>query len=152
LFYLNLPCALVAGVVLAVMLNIERAAVPFTQKIKSMDWVGAVLISGSLTALLYAIVIGGTVSPWVSASVLGPLVGGITGFVAFGLHETFVVGNYIVADALIPPRIFSNRTATVGYFIIFAHGLVVFLIGWGYPMYVSLRLSGLPDTKAYTLP
>jgi hypothetical protein len=107
-----------------------------------MDWVGIVLLSGSLISSLYAILSGGEVYPWGSARIVSLLIGGLVLFGLFLIHEAFVAGIYIRPEPLIPLRLFSDRTAGIGYLIVVVQAIVMSSVAFYYPIYVrTSRIS-----------
>lgn len=83
------------------------------QKLKTIDYVGAVMIVGSTTSLLYALSTGGSSSdlPWNSGSVLAPLIVGVAGIILTGVFEA-------LAKPKVPMfnyRVFGNLSASLCY-------------------------------------
>ena len=70
----------------------------------TVDWVGILLLSGSLAALIIALTWGSVTYPWRSGAVLGSLLVGCAGLVALGCYEWLVK-----KDGLLGHRIFANR-------------------------------------------
>ncbi|KUJ17491.1 MFS general substrate transporter [Mollisia scopiformis] len=144
-FWINLPLTAVPLLCFIIVLHVEFTPKSFSQQIKAIDWTGTFLIIASLTSLLFAIFGGGVVYPWISKEVLGPLIAGICGLVLFILNERYVADrNYI--QPLMPLRIFGNRTAGVGYFIAFIHGMSLTIISSIFPLYfyITDELSFIP--------
>jgi MFS family permease len=106
-FYINLPIGGVAAAIITVLLHIKPAQtgnITLIQKLKGLDGVGFVLLSGAVTMLLLALQWGGHTYPWDSSTIIGLYAG-------FGLTlSTFVVWQlYLGSHALIPPSILTNR-------------------------------------------
>jgi hypothetical protein len=97
--------------------------------LKSFDWMGMFLITGSLIAILYGITCGGVLSPWSSASILTPfIIGGV------GVIVTMFYEGLIAKAPMIPPRVFKDRTAALGYLMTWSHALIV----WSYAYFITL--------------
>ncbi len=102
IFYINLP----AGVfVLLLVGTILRSRAP--QQQGTIDYLGAILLSVALTAIILCMSLGGTVIAWVSPSVIGLLVLAIAGTIAFIVVETRA------ADPILPLGLLHNRTFAI---------------------------------------
>jgi Fungal trichothecene efflux pump (TRI12) len=109
---------------------------PFFEQVASMDWTGILLLSGGLVGILWAIFSGGVVFPWASGRVLAAMIFGIIGVVTFILHQAFVAGKYTKQKPIIPLRLFGTRTASIGYYIVLIHAVILSSIANYYPLYV----------------
>jgi MFS family permease len=136
IFWANLPITFIPLILLTMVLHIREERKPFLEQIKSMDWMGIFLLSGSMTSLLYAILAGGDIYPWNSPIIVVLLVVGVVSLVAFILHEGFVAGKYFWPEPLIPLRLFANGTAAAGYLIVIVHAIVLASLAFDYPLYV----------------
>lgn len=83
------------------------------EKIKTIDYVGAVLTVGSTTSLLYALSSGGSSNdlPWSSGSVLAPLIVGIAGLILTGVYEAVAKPKYPMFNY----KVFGNLSASLCY-------------------------------------
>jgi EmrB/QacA subfamily drug resistance transporter len=111
IFWMNLPL----GIAAIVLSNRALKLLPAPQWAKtSIDYVGASLLTGSITALLLVMSWGGSEYPWGSATVLITLAVGVVLLVALIAYERRI------ADPLLPPRVFANsvfvRGVTIGFF------------------------------------
>ncbi|KAB5576271.1 putative siderophore iron transporter [Coniochaeta sp. 2T2.1] len=59
----------------------------FWQKIKTLDLTGSALLTVGLSLMLTGLNLGGGLYTWTSARVLGTLIAGIVGFIAFALYQ-----------------------------------------------------------------
>jgi hypothetical protein len=75
-----------------------------TQVLKEFDYIGLVLFIGGLLVFLIGLSWGGSVHPWKSAYVIGTLVCGFAGLVAFVCYECFVP----LKEPLVPMHLFRN--------------------------------------------
>ncbi|KAM3155704.1 Aspyridones efflux protein [Botrytis cinerea] len=127
-FFLNLPFGGLAILIVALQYKVPPRPQPelsIRQKLKHMDFLGAVLLLGAMTCLLLALKDGGINSPWSNSKNWGCLLGfGIMIFcfltVEFKLKDGQVLAkssvhhNYMMLThctrAMIPFRIASQRT------------------------------------------
>jgi EmrB/QacA subfamily drug resistance transporter len=101
-FYINIPLGIAALVVTSSVLNL-----PFRQVQHRIDYLGAGLLVGGVSALLMVTVWGGNIYPWGSPQVVGLLIAAITLLVLFVLQENRA------DEPIIAMRLFKNRTFTI---------------------------------------
>ena len=102
IFYINLP----AGVFVLLLVGaILRSRAP--QQQGTIDYLGAILLSVALTAVILCMSLGGTVITWVSPTTIGLLVLAIAGTIAFIVAETRA------ADPILPLSLLRNRTFAI---------------------------------------
>jgi EmrB/QacA subfamily drug resistance transporter len=99
-FYINLPVAVFALTAVPRLVAGGRGEQTNPGR---PDLAGAVTITGGVVALVYGLLEAAT-KPWGSASVVWPIVGGLTALAAFVAIERRV------ANPLVPMRFFTNRT------------------------------------------
>lgn len=119
-FYLNLPFC-VAGFIMVplfVKLNAD-SALPLTDKMFRVDWVGSILLIGSTTSLLIGISWAGVQYSWVSVQTLAPIIIGAVG-IGMSLHW-----GTVAREAVLRLSLFSNVSAVAAYYCAFAQGLIV---------------------------
>lgn len=95
---------------------------PFVQKIRQMDWVGAILFVGGVTGLLIGISWGGTQHPWKSVATVAPIVMGVLSLVSFAVWQVYVTPN-----SLLPISLFCSRSLAAAFYCASMNGLVVSL-------------------------
>lgn len=118
------------------------------EKLKRIDGVGAVTLTGSLVSLLYGITAGGVLHPWVSANILVALLVGVVGVIVFLIYE-----HYGTQQPMIPLRIFRDRTAASGYLTTWAHALVLWAINYYLILYFLIsQEKSLMGAAISTLP
>jgi EmrB/QacA subfamily drug resistance transporter len=123
IFFINLPFALIALLLVPRLVTESRASV----RPRQTDLTGAVLVTTGLIAVVHGL-LSATRHDWTSLAVLVPLVGGTLALAAFVLVE------HRSAEPLVPLRFFANRTrvsANVG---------TVFMIGVMAAMFLLLTL------------
>jgi EmrB/QacA subfamily drug resistance transporter len=111
-FFINVPFGIVAVAVAALYLRELRNANATTK----LDVVGAVLVTVSLTGVIYGIVSSASTS-WGSRTVLSSVGGGLVGLALFVVWELKVA-----AHPLVPFRLFRSRPLSVA-------NLVMLLVG-----------------------
>ncbi|KAF5863281.1 hypothetical protein ETB97_010403 [Aspergillus alliaceus] len=129
-FYINFPFIGVGVIFVALFLRLSPLPGAVTEKLRSIDWLGAVLFIGSMTSFLIPLTWGGVSYAWDSWHTLVPIIIGPCGLVAFAFYEY-----YLAKQAMIPPTIFNNRTATVTYIGSIVQGLVLWCILYYLPLY-----------------
>ncbi|KAE8163405.1 major facilitator superfamily domain-containing protein [Aspergillus tamarii] len=123
-FYINLPCAGVALVALILCLNVQhKREASWGRALARVDWVGNTIFIAAICAIMYALVVGGSVHPWSSYQVLVPLVLGAFGWVLFHIFEA----SPYCLEPTMPPRLFHNRTSMTAYILAF---LAAMLMQW----------------------
>ena len=121
-FWINLPLALAAMVIARRTLTV----LPVPRIRRAIDYVGAVLLTGALTALLVAITRAGQGKGWLGSENL------VLFALALGLLVAFVRQELRAAEPLIPLRLFRMRTvlicclvAFIGFFQIVALSVLI---------------------------
>ena len=133
IFYVNLP---VGGLALLVIsLTMPRRA-PHTEH--SIDWLGAVLLALSSTALLLGLVWGGRQYAWSSAQVLGSLVAAAVLFIGFLRYERRV------PETILPFDLMRNPTVAASLLCMALVGAAMF----GTISFVPLFVQGVIGTSA----
>ncbi|KAK4205853.1 major facilitator superfamily domain-containing protein [Rhypophila decipiens] len=137
-FWIKLPIGLVVIVALAFVLRARKLKnspsaekeLPFITKIKSMDWLGALLFVGATTCLLLALQPGGQTKPCNCPDVVGCFVGAGT------IFALFIVWQLRREDlALIPPRILRKRSIWAGSGVLFFLGAQSYIDGFYLPFW-----------------
>ncbi|PWN46922.1 MFS general substrate transporter [Violaceomyces palustris] len=117
-FYINLPFTAVALIVVAVLLkspptgSADRPG--WKAQLVRIDPVGTILVAASIICLILGLQYGSGVGSWSSARVVGLLVGFGVALVAFASAQVCLGDR-----ALIPPRIFAQRSVFAGFWYSF---------------------------------
>jgi EmrB/QacA subfamily drug resistance transporter len=140
IFYINLPLGALALAVIGVAFRARAAHVQHR-----IDYLGAVLLAGGLSAIVLFTSLGGTTLAWSSPEsialiVLGPLL-----LVAFAVVERQA------AEPIMPPALFRNRifvvTSAIGFIVGFAlFGAVTYL-----PLYLQIVKGHSPSSSGLLL-
>ncbi|MGH2541855.1 MAG: MFS transporter, partial [Ardenticatenaceae bacterium] len=133
-FYLNIPFGILAAILIA--LALEE---PVEERDSGrVDFIGAVLLTGGVLSLLYALLQGGTAYAWSDPLILGLFALALASLLAFIWVERRI------ESPLIPLTLFSDRlfaTASI-------HGFVAGLALFGVASYVPLFVQGVLGTSA----
>jgi EmrB/QacA subfamily drug resistance transporter len=114
-FYVNVPIGIVALLITTAVLRL-----PFTRRHHRIDYAGAALLVGGVSALLLVLVWGGSEYPWGSATILGLLATGLALTVAFVLRQRFA------AEPILPLRLFGDQVFSVSSAMSFLLGGAMF--------------------------
>ena len=72
------------------------------QLLREFDWLGLFLFLAGCTLFIVGVSWGGSMSPWVSATVLVPIILGLLTLIGLGFYEAY----YPLKAPLFPPRLF----------------------------------------------
>ncbi len=101
-FYVGVPFAIIALIVLQKTLRL-----PVVRREVKVDWLGAFLISGAVSALLIWVTQAGDTYPWISWQTWAMTGGAVT------LGLLFVLVESRASEPIIPLRLFRNKTITL---------------------------------------
>ena len=132
IFYVNIPIGLVALAVIGTAFQAPR-----DQARHTIDYLGAVLLAGGLSAIVLYTSLGGTTYAWDAPQMVAMLVGG------FVLLIGFVVVESRAAEPILPLEIFRNRV----FSLTSAIGFIVGLAFFGAITYLPLYLQ---DVKGHS--
>lgn len=122
IFYLNLPVAGVALVLLAVVLRVQYVKETTRNSLKRVDLAGNTLLIPSIVSVLLALTWGGVDFPWSSRRTILPLIIGLLGIIAFlGIKPTT-----LISEPTMPLRLFSNRTSLGGFALTFVPAMLMY--------------------------
>jgi len=138
-FYINLPLDGLSLILLIFFLKLETPKTPFVAGIKTIDWVGVILIVGGVTMFLFGMESGGVTHPWDSAYTLCLIILGIFTVVLFFINEA-----KFAKYPIIPLRIFMDRSNLAALGVCFVHGFVFIAGSYYLPIYFQTVLSATP--------
>src|SRR4051812_6214396 len=127
IFYVNLPIGGVALAVIAVAFHARPDRLRH-----SIDYLGAALLAGGLSAIVLFTSLGGTTYDWSSPHLI---VLGLLGVILLGL---FVPVEMRAAEPILPMTLFKNRTFTVTSAIGFIVGVALFGSITYLPLYLQI--------------
>lgn len=115
IFYINLPVGLIALSAIAARLHL-----PLKKIEHRIDFLGAILLAGSVLCLLLLTVLGGATYPWTSAPIYELGAGGVV------LGLLFVAQEFRAKEPIIPLRLFRNDIFTVSSLLSLLSGAAMF--------------------------
>ena len=126
IFYVNLPTGAIALAVIASVLSS-----PAARHRRTIDYLGAVLLTAALTCLILFTSLGGTSFAWSSPIILGLMAASLAGIVAF------VAAERRAAEPILPLELFGNRNFTIASGV----GLIVGISLFGSVTYLPIYLQ-----------
>lgn len=132
-FYINVPFGILSGILLAVYLkeHVERRK-------QQLDYLGTLLLTGGVVALLFALLQGGTSWAWLSIPSLGLFAATVV------LLTLFVAQERRVDEPILPLSLFTNRVIAVSS----AGGVVLGILMFGLTSYFPLFVQGVQGGTA----
>ncbi|WP_329106625.1 MFS transporter [Micromonospora sp. NBC_01699] len=137
IFYINVPLAIVAIIVSYYVMRL----IPFVKRQHSVDWLGAGLLVGSVSALLLALSWGGNEYAWASPLILALFAVGALLAVVFLWQESRV------SEPILPLGLFRRRTFALGNAASFILGLVMFGSIIFIPLYLQIVKGASPTNS-----
>jgi len=138
IFYINLPTGILALAVIAAVLPSGS-----TRRQHAVDYLGALLLTAALSAVILFTGLGGRTFPWTSPVMIGLMAASIAGVIAFVALEMRA------REPILPMSLFANRNFAVASSVGFIVGLSLFGAVTFLPIYlqvvkgVSPSISGL---------
>ncbi len=136
-FYLNVPVAIATCALGLVVLPESRETLR-----QHFDLLGVVVLGGGLFALVFGVVKAQTWG-WGDTKVIGLIVGGLGLLVVFGLLELRI------DVPLVPPRLFRNRSVTLGVVTVLMSFFALFAVLFFVSLYLQ-NVEGLSPVGAAT--
>jgi EmrB/QacA subfamily drug resistance transporter len=136
IFYINLPIGALAFVVIGATFRTR------TRHVKHrIDYLGASLLAGGLSAVVLYTSLGGTTYPWGSPEMVVLLVAGVLALVAFVFVERRA------EEPILPLALFRSRAFTVSSLVGFIVGLALFGAITYVPLYLQVVKGHDPTTS-----
>ena len=135
-FFINVPIGIVAAILAAMYLRELRNR----DALVKLDITGAVLVTGSLAAIIFGVVntttiVNGKAIGWSATSTLSWLIGGAIGLICFFFWEASVASH-----PLVPFRIFKSRSLSTANVVMFLVGGVFFSMWYFLTFYFQFVL------------
>jgi EmrB/QacA subfamily drug resistance transporter len=140
IFYINLPVGVVAFLVIGAAFHSRAAHVRH-----EIDFLGAALLAGGLSAIVLFTSLGGTTWPWGSTQIVVLAVLGAVLLVGFALVERRA------AEPILPLQLFRNRIFTVASMIGFIVGFALFGAVTYLPLYLQIVKGHSPMSSGLLL-
>ncbi|WP_026908316.1 MDR family MFS transporter [Paucisalibacillus globulus] len=140
IFYINVPVGAISLILVLKFLHetVER-------KSKKIDYWGALVFTAAITALLYALLNGGTAHAWNSPTILLLLVGSLMGIILFLWIETKV------EEPMLPLSIFKIRVISISNILGFLLSFVLIGANVYLPMWIQTILHHSATSSGLTL-
>lgn len=100
--------------------GLRRQQTRLNELITRIDYPGIVLFVGSIASILIGLTWGGSTYPWSSGQVLGSLIVGCVGLVAFGLYEAF-----FTREGIFHHGMFESRNFPILLFVCVIDGMLL---------------------------
>jgi EmrB/QacA subfamily drug resistance transporter len=117
-WWINLPCCVVAFVLLLLFLDVHNPKTPFRDGIKAIDWAGSLSILALTVMVLMGLDFGGSIFAWSSPKVICLLVFGTLCSVVFIYSE-----KRLAKYPLMPMALFAERSNVATLLVVFIHGI-----------------------------
>lgn len=147
IFYLNLPVAGVALVLLYCYLNVQHQKDSVSNILQRIDFAGNGILIASVVSILLALTWAGTEESWTSWKTLLPLVLGVLGLIGFLALES----SSLIREPTMPIRIFSNRTSLPTFGLAFIHSMLSYWLSYYLPVYFQAVLEATPTESGINL-
>jgi EmrB/QacA subfamily drug resistance transporter len=136
IFYVNLPIGAVAFAVIGAVFRVRPAP-----KQHKVDYLGAGLLAGGLSAIVLFTSLGGSTWAWDSSQIITLIVIGVVAIAGFVFVESRV------QEPILPLSLFRNRTFAVTSAVGFIVGLSLFGAVTYLPLYLQI-VKGVSATKS----
>lgn len=127
-FYINLCIGAACAPVYIFMLPSPdpRPGVKLIDRVREMDWLGALLMLGAFTTGVSAISLGGLTDPWSSSTIIGLFCGSGVIFILLGCQQVFL---FLTTKErrIFPVEFLSSRTLLILFAMTAAGGTAVFI-------------------------
>jgi EmrB/QacA subfamily drug resistance transporter len=141
IFYINVPIGIVALFIIAAVLHI-----PVHKVHHKIDWWGTSLLSAGVVGWILVTTLGGTKGwAWSSPAILA------MGIVSTVLLVIFCFVEANVAEPIIPPGLFRNRTFSAASAVSFAIGFTMFGSIVFLPLYLQIVHGATPTSSGLEL-
>ncbi|KAL1606712.1 hypothetical protein SLS60_004119 [Paraconiothyrium brasiliense] len=144
IFWLNLPFCISSLLILAFFAKLKSTKYGSKlYELKQIDWVGFILMTGSLVAMLLGISWGGTTYAWSSPRTLIPIQFGFIGIVLYCVWSWFAPFQSMISiDGFIDP------TSLGMYFGTTVQGAIIGAYVFFMPLYFGVADAGMRDVPA----
>ncbi|KAF4629080.1 hypothetical protein G7Y89_g9070 [Cudoniella acicularis] len=138
-FYINLAiCGIFAPVYIFLIPRSDpRPGVSLFNRIKEVDWVGAVILLGAMTSLLMRINFGGLLYAWNSGTIIALFVVSGALFIIMGIQQTFALGT-TVSRRLFPLEYLRDKEMVILFIVTASAGTATFLSIYFIPLFFEI--------------
>lgn len=146
--WINLPILGAAFILLALFLRLRRIDTPIVDKLKRLDWGGAILSLVGATIFIVPLSWANALYPWASWQTLLPLFVGIALIVIFVLYE-FKIPQF----PIFPLRLFSSTSINLSLVGNFVYGASLYSLLQYIPLlYQAIKLQTAIESAVSLLP
>jgi EmrB/QacA subfamily drug resistance transporter len=137
IFYVNLPIGILAVAVIGAVFQSRETS----KRRHQIDYLGALVLTGALSAIVLYTSLGGTTYPWGSTPMLAMLASGIALLALFPFVEAHA------AEPILPLELFRNRTYATTSAIGFVVGVSLFGSVTFLPLYLQVVKGHTPTAS-----
>ncbi|KAF2638690.1 MFS general substrate transporter [Massarina eburnea CBS 473.64] len=146
-FLINIPVCVIAIALMHFWLHVSGGSNASIQELKGnlkkIDFGGTALLTFSVIMVLVALSTADAPYPWSHSSILGPLISGLLGLVAFAFFQR----SKYCKHPIMPPHIFSNRTTNIAFALTTIHGFVTYGFQFFLPPFFQAVKGSSPTTS-----
>ncbi|KAL9620049.1 MAG: hypothetical protein Q9160_005427 [Pyrenula sp. 1 TL-2023] len=136
-----MPCNAISMIALAFLFNIHKPKTPLSQGLQAVDWLGAILVLGSMLMILLGLDFGGVNFPWRSATVICLLVFGALTFCLFVFVQSLYEKRGFSRRPLLPIAALCSVSNVAALVVDFLHSLGAIAGLFYMPLYFQLVLG-----------
>jgi EmrB/QacA subfamily drug resistance transporter len=137
IFYVNLPIGILAVAVIGAVFQSRETS----KRRHQIDYLGALVLTGALSAIVLYTSLGGTTYPWGSTPMLAMLASGVALLALFPFVEAHA------AEPILPLELFRNRTYATTSAIGFVVGVSLFGSVTFLPLYLQVVKGHTPTAS-----
>ena len=130
-FYVNIPLAIIAMGFIGLRMPRVRSAIAD----KTIDYLGAILLTGTLVPMLLALSLGGSTFAWGSVQIISMIALAVVSLAGF------IAAERKAAQPILPLDLFTNRTFTISVLITFLTSAALFGAIVYIPLFAQLVLG-----------
>jgi len=136
-FYINLPIGALTAPVLLFLIPAFDAlkGTSFSGRLRKVDWVGVVLLCGSITSLVLGLQFGGNQYPWNSGQVIGLFVAFGVLLILFAGSQTLYMPSQTKERRIFPIEMIFNRTTLLLFILTGTGATTCFIAIYYIPLY-----------------
>lgn len=147
LVWINLPFEVLSLIVMVPMLRLKSPTIPFVEGLRSLDWIGSIIIVGGTICLLLGLETGASGDKgWSAPSVICLITFGVLLLAVFFAYEAKLAKN-----PLIPSHIFAKSTNIAAFSTACLQSFVFIAYDYFLPLYFQVVLGFEPLISGVSL-
>ncbi|KAI0126722.1 putative MFS transporter [Xylariales sp. AK1849] len=131
IFWLNIPVAVVAFVMINLFLRLDTVPGTLLEKVRRADWIGTGICVSAITSLLLGITWGGVLFPWDSVTTILPIALGFIGVLLLGFYNKVIPQE----EPIIRFDLLTNYNILYALFSAFFHTILALGLIYMLPLY-----------------